>query len=218
MLIKISKLPFIFFHTIIKLWKGGERMENSTCTRVGIKHRMKFIPNILTLLRIPLTVIYIGAFISFQDSKSSNYLCISILVLILLTDIMDGKVARRFNAQSKLGSILDSYCDLVFILCTSILFNYYNLLSIGYTLLIILKFAEFNITSHYMEGENKKPLVFDKIGRIVAAGYFLVPIFINISFLNEFIIIYIILISAGTVASSFFRIYSIINAKYNSYN
>lgn len=193
-------------------------MENSIDIRVGIKHAIRFVPNILTLLRIPLTIIYIGLFIAFQDSKSSNYLCISILVLILITDILDGKVARRFNLQSKVGSILDPYCDLVFILSTSILFNYYNLLSIGYTLLIIFKFAEFNITSHYMKSENKRPLVFDKIGRIVAAGYFLVPVFMNISFLNKFSIIYIMAISTGTVVSSFFRVYSIVNAKYKSYN
>jgi len=193
-------------------------MKKSIDLMMKIKNTAKFIPNILTLLRIPFTIIYIKLFISFQDSQSSSVECTIILALILITDILDGKVARRFNIQSKVGSVLDPYCDLVFILGTSILFNCFNLLSIGYTLLIIFKFVEFNITSRYMKGDHKGALVFDKIGRLVAAGYFLVPFCMNQHFLNEFSIIYIILISIGTIASSIFRIYSIVKVKYKSYN
>lgn len=175
---------------------------------------IKIIPNILTLMRIPLTVSYIYLFIFLKNLSSYNLYCDIFIILIIISDILDGNLARKFNIQSKMGTYLDTYCDLFFVLCTSILFNYLNMLQIYYTILLVFKFAEFNITSTYLKSNKKELLVFDKLGRIIAAGYFLMPFFMSLSLLKEFRTGYVILLSIGTLMSSLVRIYSVINLRY----
>lgn len=167
----------------------------------------RYIPNILTLMRIPLTIFFLILFCSFTDDRVMNLVCISLITLVLLSDFIDGKIARKIKAESKMGSILDPYCDLFFVLGTSITFNYYKLIPLYYTILLIFKFSEFNITSMYMRNHKKdKVFVFDKIGRIVCAGYFLVPFFVMVNFLIDFKLIYIIALTIGTLMSSASRI------------
>lgn len=69
----------------------------------------KMIPNILTSLRIvmtPFTVLSIltGNFI----------LTASLISATALTDLFDGMLARKFNAESKLGAMLDQIADKIF--------------------------------------------------------------------------------------------------------
>lgn len=169
----------------------------------------KILLNTLTLLRIPLTILFIILFIN--DNKISASL---ILFLIVITDFIDGKISRRLNITSRLGSILDAYCDLFFVLCTSLLFNYYNLVSITYTLTIIFKFVEFNITSYYSGMQsNKTPFIFDKVGRIVAALYQGVPFIIVITSLSNFCYLYTTILIIGTFISSSLRIFSLLCSK-----
>lgn len=172
----------------------------------------KIFINGLTLIRIPLTILFIILFIS-----NNKFLQFIILSLIILTDFIDGRIARKLCIQSKIGSILDPYCDLFFVLCTSILFNIYDLISITYTLLLILKFAEFNITSYYAGmSSNKIPFMFDKVGRVVTALYQGVPFVVIIPFLSEYRSAYIVFLIIGTLISSTLRISNLIHIK--SYN
>ena len=172
--------------------------------------------NVLTLIRIPLTILFIILF-NTTNNKVSQLI---ILSLIILSDFIDGKIAWKFNIQSRIGSILDPYCDLFFVLCTSILFNIYNLISIIYTFTLIFKFIEFNITS-YSAGmsSNKIPFMFDKVGRVVTALYQGVPFVVVIPFLSEYSSLYIIFLIIGTILSSTIRISNLMYPKiYKSYN
>lgn len=171
--------------------------------------------NILTLIRIPLTVLFI---ISFDNGN--RVLLLFILSIIILTDFIDGKIARKFNINSRLGSILDPYCDLFFVLCTSILFNIYDLIPTTYTFILIFKFAEFNITSYYAGmSSNKIPFMFDKVGRVVTALYQGVPFVIVIPFLSDYCSTYISFLIIGTLISSALRISNLMYTKaYKSFN
>ena len=164
---------------------------------------------ILTLIRIPLTILFIILF-NTTNNKSPQLI---ILSLIILTDFIDGKIARKLNIQSKIGSILDPYCDLFFVLCTSILFNIYELVSITYTLILIFKFAEFNITSYYAGmSSNKLSFTFDKVGRVITALYQGVPFVVITPLLYNYCHIYIIFLIVGTLISSALRIYNLIHS------
>jgi len=171
--------------------------------------------NTLTLIRVPLTILFILLFIN-----KNNVLQLIVLSLIILTDFVDGKIARKLCIQSKLGSILDPYCDLFFVLCTSILFNIYDLVSITYTFILIFKFAEFNITSYYAGmSSNKIPFMFDKVGRVITALYQGVPFVVVIPFLSQYCSAYIAFLIIGTLISSTLRISNLIHTKvYKSYN
>ena len=171
----------------------------------------KLFINGLTLIRIPLTILFV---IFFINNNSNIVLQLSILSLIILTDFIDGKIARKLCIQSKIGSILDPYCDLFFVLCTSIMFNIYDLVSITYTFILIFKFAEFNITSYYAGmSSNKIPFMFDKVGRVITALYQGVPFVVVIPFLSEYCSLYIGFLILGTLVSSILRISNLMHAK-----
>jgi len=76
---------------------------------------MPSLPNILSLTRIPL------AFIFLQESP---FLRAFAICLALITDGLDGYLARRNNATSNLGKILDPLTDKFFVFfCLAVLFQ-----------------------------------------------------------------------------------------------
>ena len=81
------------------------------------------IPNILSLFRLALIPVYVTIYLHAVFPKD-YYLSGSILAVSCFTDMIDGKVARRFHMQSTLGIILDPVADkltqLTLTLCLSI--------------------------------------------------------------------------------------------------
>lgn len=70
------------------------------------------IPNILSLYRLLVFPLILYFIISHQEQLFVIFIAIS-----LITDILDGAIARGFNLQTKLGAKLDSWADLgVFVL------------------------------------------------------------------------------------------------------
>jgi len=64
------------------------------------------IPNMLTTLRILLVPVFICSYF-----RRPGSLPILILAVSALTDLLDGKIARRFNQVSDLGKLLDPIAD-----------------------------------------------------------------------------------------------------------
>jgi CDP-diacylglycerol--glycerol-3-phosphate 3-phosphatidyltransferase len=78
----------------------------------------KLVPNILTFARLALTIVflgmilywpYVGARPSFLDAA------FVLFVIAGLTDVVDGHIARRWNATSKFGRIIDPLVDKVLV-------------------------------------------------------------------------------------------------------
>lgn len=68
------------------------------------------IPNLLSLFRLILLPIY--AYIYLNATENFQYFtAASIMAVSCLTDLVDGKIARRFNMVSTLGKILDPLAD-----------------------------------------------------------------------------------------------------------
>ncbi len=72
------------------------------------KKYINIIPNIITLIRILLSI-----FIIFL--KPLSLLFFTIYIICGLSDIFDGYFARKNNVTSDLGATLDSIADLIFI-------------------------------------------------------------------------------------------------------
>lgn len=70
---------------------------------------MRFIPNILSLSRLPIAVVVMWL------SWTEEWRLATVFLLIgLLTDALDGALARRFNVTSSFGGdVLEPVCDLV---------------------------------------------------------------------------------------------------------
>jgi CDP-diacylglycerol--glycerol-3-phosphate 3-phosphatidyltransferase len=65
----------------------------------------------ITLVRIPLSVIFFVVFTTFNESTAILVLALGLLFLIETTDAVDGHIARHFKLASEYGATLDPYAD-----------------------------------------------------------------------------------------------------------
>ena len=93
---------------------------------------IKKIPNILSILRIIL--IPLVAWLILFDYFL--YALITTLI-IAISDFLDGFIARMFNAQSEIGSYLDSIVDKAFTISAYMLIGTQNLLPIFVIIIVI---------------------------------------------------------------------------------
>lgn len=132
--------------------------------------------NGLTLSRIPATILFN---LNIIYGRNRLFICSLIFILIATSDILDGKLARHYKVASRLGSILDVATDFFFIFSASFLLNTQKMLSLSLVILIVFKFSEFCFTSYLISGRfnHRKPLVFDKTGRVAAVFLYMLPLF-----------------------------------------
>lgn len=74
------------------------------------ENRIITIPNILSIFRILLLPLFVYLYLHAETTWEFLRAAI-ILAVSALTDLADGKIARRFNMISKLGKILDPIAD-----------------------------------------------------------------------------------------------------------
>jgi CDP-diacylglycerol--glycerol-3-phosphate 3-phosphatidyltransferase len=75
----------------------------------SLRSDLRTLPNVLTLLRILL--LCLGVSVYFYVSNSAG---IALAIFAGITDYLDGYLARRMNKVTRLGEILDQFCDLCF--------------------------------------------------------------------------------------------------------
>ena len=87
------------------------------------KKEIWLIPNLLSLFRLLLIPVYVTIYIC-AESNAEYFVAAAILAVSCLTDMIDGKIARRFNMISNLGRILDPLADkftqLALIICLAL--------------------------------------------------------------------------------------------------
>ena len=81
------------------------------------------IPNLLSLFRLALIPVYVHIYLT--ASEPSEYALAGIILAVsCLTDMVDGKIARKFNMITPLGKLLDPIADkftqLVLTICLSL--------------------------------------------------------------------------------------------------
>jgi len=113
-------------------------MENVKAT--GIK---KYLPNIATLTRL------FGSFsLLFVMNYEKNigpfekvpWIWLIIYIFLVLTDTVDGTIARKFNAKSDLGAFLDAFSDtVILVIAAATVFGKFaaDNLSVSYTRILI---------------------------------------------------------------------------------
>lgn len=85
------------------------------------------IPNVLTVLRIVLTLVFIYLFT--QDGLQSRILALIILTLASLTDFFDGYLARKYDLISQFGKIMDPIADKFLVLSAFFIFMQLHLIA-----------------------------------------------------------------------------------------
>ena len=77
---------------------------------------MRFVPNAITVLRIALVPLLILCLI--QETRWTQIIALGLFLIAAGSDWADGQLARKMEAQSRLGRFLDPFADKVLVLGT----------------------------------------------------------------------------------------------------
>ena len=69
------------------------------------------LPNRLTLLRVALVPVYLVLLWLFADAGALCLLPLAVFVLASLTDLLDGKIARKYHLVTSFGKFMDPIAD-----------------------------------------------------------------------------------------------------------
>ena len=78
----------------------------------------KLVPNILTFIRLGLTFIFLAMVLYWPRVTDRPWfldIAFALFVVAGLTDVVDGHIARRWNATSKFGRMIDPLVDKVLV-------------------------------------------------------------------------------------------------------
>jgi len=144
-----------------------------------MKNIIKYIPNIITIMRIIMSFLFIHVilrqFVYGQDLQAD---LIILFFAICFSDLLDGRIARKIKAVSMFGAKLDVFADLLYMIISYVTLINIKILPLWFLGFICLKFTEFIMTSKFMKRNNKSlenAFVFDNVGRIVSATFFVIP-------------------------------------------
>lgn len=91
---------------------GGVKRAVRTAGGTETSSRIWTVPNVLSFLRLLLLPIFLWLLLGPEEEE----LAVGVLVLIGLSDYLDGYLARRLNQMSRLGALLDPVADRLYIL------------------------------------------------------------------------------------------------------
>lgn len=129
-------------------------MKKTPHNSIEQKVRQK-IPNTITLLRLIALPLIIYSF-----NHLNKLLAFSIFLASIGTDLLDGYVARKLGATSKVGAYLDAIIDFVFITGIYLTFSHNGIYSPWILILIVFVFTQFIISNLIL-----KQTVYDPIGK-----------------------------------------------------
>lgn len=135
---------------------------------------------------------------------------IVIYFLTILSDVLDGKIARKYKIDNKnKGAKVDVLCDFAFIILSSFSLYYINLLPFWFLIIIILKLIEFFKTS-------SNELEYEKFGTFVALMFYALPgVIVLLNFFKVSITINLILCIVITICAIISSSLRIINKRRN---
>jgi cardiolipin synthase len=134
---------------------------------------MIYIPNLLTLIRIGL-VPWIVVLLQQQEFGFA----LGVFIIAGLTDGLDGYIAKRFNAQTFLGAILDPIADKALLVSTYIMLSVMEL--IPFWLVVAVVFRDLVIVGGYLlmlmffESVKIAPLLISKVNTFLQIAYIVV--------------------------------------------
>jgi CDP-diacylglycerol--glycerol-3-phosphate 3-phosphatidyltransferase len=96
---------------------------------------------------------------------------------IIVSDVVDGYLARKLKCTSDTGAKLDIASDALYTILSLAAFAYFKIVPIWFICIILVKLTEFAITSKLMKntGKSERIIFFDKIGKISVAIVMLLP-------------------------------------------
>lgn len=119
------------------------------------------LPNKLTVLRVLLVPIFIFFLLSKGIYNNLIY-ALGVFILASITDMLDGKIARKSDLVTDFGKFLDPLADKILVLSALVCFVEMNLISSVPVIIILAR--EFVVTSVRLVASNK--------GKVIPANIF----------------------------------------------
>ena len=117
------------------------------------------LPNKLTVLRIIMILPFL--LVLYLDAPYANYVALVIFILASLTDMLDGKIARKHNLITDFGKFADPLADKMLVTAAMLWFVEIGQMP-GWALLVVI-IREFAVSGLRMVASDK--------GRVIAAGW-----------------------------------------------
>lgn len=107
------------------------------------------LPNKLTLLRVIMVPIFMITIIAPIPDTASRIISTAIFILTALTDLLDGKIARKYNLITNFGKLMDPLADKFMVLgaMLAILVKYDYLRGVFVWVTALVMFRELAVTS-----------------------------------------------------------------------
>lgn len=123
------------------------------------------LPNRLTILRIILVPILLILIYNIGNSLTMSVLSVVMFLLISLTDMLDGYIARSRNLVTDFGKFLDPLADKILVISTMIAFIDMGYISSLAVIIIIMR--EFLVTSlRLVAASTSKVIAASKLGKL----------------------------------------------------
>lgn len=187
-----------------------------------MKGIIKLLPNSITVSRIIMTFVFLY-FITeqFIYGKWGYVPLMLAFIAICISDLIDGKLARKMRVTSVLGAKLDVFTDLLYIVVSYVALINFKVLPIWFLVFVCLKFTEFVITSKLIKqySNSNNVFIFDKVGKIVSALFLVIPgvaCFLKCASMYNFeslINCILYFMAVGGIYSSYLRIKTCISIK-----
>jgi len=131
-----------------------------------MKSKNMNLPNILTVIRVILVPVFMLTVLLPEESALWRCIAAGVFILISFTDMLDGKIARKYNLVTDFGKFLDPLADKFLILgaLLSLMHRYSEPLGVvilWVTFIVILR--ELSVTSLRLVAVNKS-------GKVIAAS------------------------------------------------
>jgi len=117
------------------------------------------LPNKLTILRIVMIIPFL--LVLYLDIPFASYIALVIFILASLTDMLDGKIARKYNLITDFGKFADPLADKMLVMAALVWFVEIGQMP-GWVLLVVLV-REFAVSGLRMVASDQ--------GRVIAAGW-----------------------------------------------
>ena len=99
---------------------SDNNMEESKMYKLAKGRGVMNLPNKLTISRVVMIPIFILFF--YLDFTAHYIVALAVFGIASLTDLLDGKIARKYNLVTNLGKFLDPIADKVLVLSALVVF------------------------------------------------------------------------------------------------
>jgi CDP-diacylglycerol--glycerol-3-phosphate 3-phosphatidyltransferase len=131
-----------------------------------MKKEIFYISNLFSIFRFVLLIPVVLLLIS---GTFNNYIIASVLIILIwLTDVFDGYIARKRKEITELGKILDPLADKTTIISIGLILLLKNIIPLWFALVIFIRDAVILAAGLYLKHRHNKVLQSNLIGKLTA--------------------------------------------------